>query len=89
MAHLLRSGLNVQFSGLDMLTPDIAVMPGVIGKLSGSEIGRLMLPIWQGNVGANVGIFQGFDVLDGAILRVTCHVARLEFPAKAGPEDEI
>ena len=31
MAHLLRSGLNVQFSGLDMLTP--GPVEGAINKL--------------------------------------------------------
>jgi hypothetical protein len=68
---------------------DIAIMLGIIAKLSGSEIGPLVFPIRQGNVGPDVCVLHGFDVLDGAVLRVARHVARLEFPAKAGAKDEV
>jgi hypothetical protein len=48
-----------------------------------------MLPVRQRNIGVDACIFQCFDVLDGAILRVTRHVPRPRFPAKAGAKDEV
>ena len=48
-----------------------------------------MFPIRYGNIIADAGIFQGSNVLDGAILRVAGHVVRLEFPAKARAKDEV
>src|SRR5579863_1271290 len=68
---------------------DIAVMLGIIGKLSGSEIGSLVFPVRQRNIGADASVFQGGDVFDGAILRVAGHRARPEFPAKTGAKDQV
>jgi len=48
-----------------------------------------VFPIGQGNIGADACVFQRFDVLDGAILGITRHVARPQFPTKAGPKDEV
>ena len=48
-----------------------------------------MFPIRQRNIGADAGVFQGGDVFDGAILRVAGHLARLEFPAKTGAQDQV
>jgi hypothetical protein len=48
-----------------------------------------VFPIGQGNIGTDAGVFQRFDVLGGAILGITRHVARPQFPAKAGTKDEI
>jgi hypothetical protein len=60
-----------------------------VGEFGGPIQRRHVLPIRHGNIGPDVGVFHGFDVLDGAILRVARHVARLEFPAKAGAKDEV
>ena len=48
-----------------------------------------MFPIRQGNIGADACVFHGFDVLNGAILRVAGHVTRPQLPTKAGTKDEI
>src|SRR5438874_61710 len=46
-----------------------------------------LFPIRQGHIGANARVFQGFDVLDGAILGIPRHVARSQFPTKAGAKN--
>src|SRR5260221_1129287 len=48
-----------------------------------------LFPIGQGHIGTNACVFQRFDVLDGAILRITRHLVRVQFPAKAGAKDEV
>ena len=49
-----------------------------------------MLPIGQRHLGPDAfGVFQGSDVLDGAILCVARHLARPQFPAEAGAKDQV
>src|SRR5216683_1258817 len=67
----------------------IAVMLSVIGKLSRSEIGPLVFPVRQGNIGADAGVFNGFDVLDGAIFRVASHLARMQLPTEAHAPQQV
>ena len=68
---------------------EIVVMLGIIGKLSGSEIGPLVFPVRQGNIGADALVLNGFDVLDGAIFRVASHLARMQLPPEAHAPQQI
>src|SRR5260370_26228544 len=68
---------------------EITVMLGIIGKLSGSEIGPLVFPVRQGNIGADASIFDGFDILDSAIFRVSSHLARMQLPTEAHAPEQV
>jgi hypothetical protein len=51
----------------------------VIEEVGGRPDLIALFPIGQGNVGTDASVFQGFDVLDGAILGVTRRKARSQF----------
>lgn len=87
--HLLGLLLGSKWTEELTLRADIHILRRVVGELGGPKVGRHMLPIGQRNVGADARVFQGSDVLEGAILRVARHRARPQFPAKARAKDEV
>src|SRR5256714_330307 len=80
--HFFRFELSPKRTQWLPLRAMIEIMSGIIPKVSGSIIGRHMLPIWQGNVSPNVCLFEGFDNLDGSILGIACDLLRPYSPAK-------
>src|SRR5258708_18454218 len=64
------------------LRAKIAIVFSIIRELRGPIRGRHMLPIGQGDVGSNVGIFDGFDVLGRSILGIASDVFGLYTPTE-------
>src|SRR6266699_3875834 len=87
--HLLRLLLGTKWTEWLTLRADIHILRRIVGELGGSEKGRHVLPIRQRNRGPDACVFQDFDVLDGAVLRVAGHVARPQFPAEAGAKEHF
>jgi hypothetical protein len=62
---------------------DVDITLGIVLKLFRTkEIGSV-IHIGNGNVGTNALVFDGNQVLFGAILLVSCDMSRLQFPTKA------
>ena len=62
---------------------------GFIGEfLSTEELGTV-IHIRNGNVGTNALVFNGNKVLFGAVLLVTRHLPRPQFPAGAGTPEQV
>ena len=71
------------------LGADREIVRGVISELGGSIIGPLVLPVRQGNIGADVLVLNGLDVLNGSIFGVASHLTGVQFPAEAHTPEQI
>src|SRR2546423_3233324 len=67
----------------------ILILLRFIAEVGGRPDLIALFPIGQGHISPDTGVFQRFDVLDGAIFGITRHVARMQFPAKAGAKDQV
>src|SRR6266699_5068805 len=92
-----RSAIELTSVGIDyphplqnlVLRTAILISLRFIAEVGGRPDLIALFPIRQGNIGPDASVFQGFDVLDGAILGINRHVARPQFPLKASAKDEI
>ena len=67
----------------------IDITLGFIGeRLRTQELGTV-IHIRNGNVGTNALVFDGNKVLFGAVLLVTRHLPRPQFPAEAGTPEQV
>ena len=64
-------------------------MDSVIGELSWSIIGCLVFPIGQGDIGPDVCVFDGFDVLERSILGIAGDVSGPHMPAKIDVPEQV
>src|SRR6266566_5359112 len=90
-----RSAIELTSVGIDYPHPlqNLALRTAILISLRFiAEVGSRpdlipLFPIRQGNIGTDTGVFQGFDVLDGAILSVDSHMPLPQFPAEARGKD--
>ncbi len=75
--NLLRLILPTEWTHGSTLRAQIHILRRVVDELGGSEVGGHVFPIRQGNVGVDASVFDGFDVLDRSIGRVTGYLTRL------------
>gem|GEM_PF-4828009 len=68
---------------------DVDITLGIVLELFRTKELGSVIHIGNGNVGTNALVFDGNQVLFGTILLVPCDVARPEFPAKAGPPEQV
>src|SRR5438270_10403239 len=86
-----RSAIELTSVGIDhphplqqlALRTAILISLRFIAEVGGRPDRIALFPIGQGHIGPDAGVFKRFDVLDGAVLRITRHVARMQFPTKA------
>src|SRR6266516_2449707 len=71
------------------LRTQIAIVLGIIAELGRPVEGRHMLPVWSGNVGMDMGILNGFDVLHRSILGVASHLVGVKVPAEDAVPQQI
>src|SRR5258708_7973872 len=83
--HLLCPFKSVRRMQHLSLRAAILVMDGIISELSQSIIACALSSLRDGNVGPNVRILDGFNVLDGSI----CHIASHLFGPHAPPEEDM
>jgi hypothetical protein len=68
---------------------DVDIAPGIVlEELGAKELGAVV-QIGKGNIGANALIFQGDNIVFGAVLAVTGSLPRPQLPAEAATEDQI
>src|SRR5260221_2474059 len=67
----------------------IDILFGIILELPLSVERSPLVKVRQGNIGTHVLLFKRYDVVNGPIGRVSCRLARPQFPAEARAEDEI
>src|SRR5947209_20102460 len=92
-----RSAIELTPVGIDLphsvqylaLRTAILILLRFIAEVGGRPDLIALFPIGQRNIGSYACIFQRFDVLNRAILGIPRHLARLQFPTKAGAKDEM
>src|SRR5712691_2837091 len=67
----------------------ILVMDGIIPELSQSIVARALSFLGYGNVGPQMGILDGFDVLDRSIRSIASDLFEPETPAQEHMPEEI
>ena len=65
--HLLGLVLGPKWAQWLTVGTHVQIMLSVVGELGGAIVGREVVPVRQGDVGADVCVFNRFDILDGPI----------------------
>jgi hypothetical protein len=68
---------------------DVHIQLGIIEKVLLAKEGRALGQVSDGDVGFDVLPFNCHDVVSGTIFGISRYMARPQFPAEAGAEDEI
>src|SRR5215216_4645686 len=61
----------------------------IVGEGFSTEEGGPMIEVGQGDVGSDPGVFEGHDVLQCAVGRVTGYLPRQQFPTEADPPQQV
>src|SRR5207248_3955154 len=92
-----RSAIELTSVGIDyphplqnlVLRTAILISLRFIAEVGGRPDLIALFPIRQGNIGPGALVFNGFDVLDGAICRVAGHLARMQLPPEAHTPQQV